>query len=235
MADHCLFVEDLSAGVETLLLEGEEAEHLRKSRRGREGDHVTLLNGRGIVADAVVTRAKRDVELRIESVREVAPARPRVEVWAATPKGPRLDGMVDQLTQAGAAAWRPLTTKLGVVEPRKGKLGRMERIAREACKQCGRAWAMEIGDEARLADAFDGDREVVIADASGDWREASGAREIRLLIGPEGGWTEQELESARAKGATIATFGPHVMRIETAAPVACAMVMAAERAEGGGV
>lgn len=235
MAEIRLFVEGLTGATEAITLEGEEAEHFRKSRRGREGDGLTLLNGRGLVAWGVVTSAKRQVEVRVEAVREIAQARPRVEVWAATPKGPRVDGMIDQLTQAGAAAWRPLVTKLGVVEPRRGKLGRMERIARESCKQCGRAWAMDIGDEARLEDAFDGRAEVIVADARGEWHAARGAPEIRLLIGPEGGWTEREIETARERGARVCRFGPHVMRIETAAPVACAMVMAAERAEGGGV
>lgn len=104
-------------------------------------------------------------------------------------------------------------------------MGRLERHAVEAMKQCGRAWVLEIGDAVSFEEALRGDDvDVVVADASGDRYEASGGREIRVLVGPEGGWTTEELASARASGARVCSFGRHVMRIEVAAVVAAAVV-----------
>ena len=91
---------------------------------------------------------------------------------------------------------------------------------------------MEIGGGvATMAEAtqVNADVRVVVCDASGEpWRVATmiNAQVVRLLVGPEGGWTEQEIAAARTAGAVVAKFGTHVMRIETAAVVACGVVMA---------
>ncbi len=218
---------------------GEEARHALRVKRVRAGERVELMDGRGTVASGVVDSAveggkKKDGMLivRVESVRKVEKTLPRVEVWTAVAKGGRADEMVDQLAQTGAAQWRALETARSVAGAREGKVERLERIAAEASKQCGRAWTMEIaGEAATMAEGVKiaaGGR-VVVCDASGEaWTTemGRGATAIRLLIGPEGGWTEQEIAAARAAGAIVAKFGTHVMRIETAAVVACGVVMA---------
>jgi 16S rRNA (uracil1498-N3)-methyltransferase len=115
-----------------------------------------------------------------------------------------------------------------VVEPREGKVARLERHAVEAMKQCGRAWVMEIGEGAEMEEALRAEGvEVVMAEASGARYEASGAREIRVLVGPEGGWTAPEVARARASGVRVCTFGVHVMRSEVASVVAAGVVMGA--------
>ena len=220
---------------------GEEARHALRVKRVRVREHVELIDGRGTVASGVVESAaeggkKKDGMLivLVESVRKVGPTVPRVEVWTAVAKGGRADEMVDQLAQAGAAQWRALETARGVAGAREHKIERLERIAAEASKQCGRAWTMEIGGgggSATMEEAVKGGSgvRVVVCDASGEpWRVATmnNVQVVRLLVGPEGGWTEQEIAAAHAAGAVTAKFGTHVMRIETAAVVACGVVMA---------
>lgn len=215
---------------EVIAVEGDEAEHARRVRRAAQGDPVTVFTGRGVVFECEVVDAKRALSLRVLERLEVEPDRPIVEVWAATPKGGRADDMIDSLSQAGAASWTPLDCALSVVEPRKNKLERMNRIASESAKQCLRAWTMRIGEQSSFKNALDArDATVVVADQSGEPYRACGSDHIRLLIGPEGGWTDAELASARAAGARVASFGPHVMRIEVAAPIACAIVIDQER------
>jgi 16S rRNA (uracil1498-N3)-methyltransferase len=236
---HRILVDGLSAGAGgTVAVDGEEARHALRVKRVRMGEKVELMDGRGGVALGVVVEAdeggkKRDGSLvvRVESVRHVDPERPRVEVWTAAAKGGRVDDLVDQLSQAGATKWRPLEAARSVSEPREAKMERLERIACEASKQCGRAWVMEIGPMAGMEEAVRGGEgvRVVVCDAAGEpWRAemGSGAEVIRLLVGPEGGWTAEELGAARAAGAVTARFGPHVMRIETAGVVACGVVRA---------
>ncbi|TVQ64548.1 MAG: 16S rRNA (uracil(1498)-N(3))-methyltransferase [Phycisphaerales bacterium] len=231
MAKLRLFLDDIDPDADTIVVTGEEAEHARKVKRVGPGHAVTILDGRGGVIEAEVVNIRRELELRIIERRVEAPVSPRLEVYAAAPKGPRLDDMIDALSQVGAASWSPLETKLSVVDPRPGKLARQERIAREASKQCGRAWVMTIGARQRLEAVLEGtgpETAVVMADVGGERYERTGRGVVRLLIGPEGGWTEGEVALARSKGARVCSFGVHAMRIEVAAAVCAGVVMERE-------
>lgn len=224
---HALYLPDISESATCLRIEGDEARHAIKSKRLREGETLIVLDGRGQVATCRVASARRELELEFERRERVEPITPRIEVYSATPKGPRVEGMVDALVQVGAASWSPLRTKLGVVDPREGKLGRLERIAIEAMKQCRRPWAMELGEKMGFETALDAGAgvQIVLAHQSGVAYEASGAPTVRLLVGPEGGWIDAELDQAKAAGATVASFGPCAMRIEVAAPTAAGIIL----------
>ncbi len=213
---------------------GEEARHAVRVKRVGEGDAVELLDGAGTVAQARVEGSARvrhgewELRLRVGAVRRVEPVRPRVEVWSALPKGPRVAELIEGLSQVGAAAWRGLDCARSVSVAGEQRMDRLRRVAAESSKQCGRAWLLEIGEPARFEGAVrSGGAQVVIADVSGGPYERSGAESIRLLVGPEGGWAPEELGAAR-EGAVAARFGPHVMRVETAAVVAAAMVLDVE-------
>jgi 16S rRNA (uracil1498-N3)-methyltransferase len=110
------------------------------------------------------------------------------------------------------------------------KLDRLSRLAVESAKQCGRAWFLRIEQERTLRDALartEGTR-VIVADASGvgaDEIERTETAVVRVVVGPEGGWTAEELASARDAGAVVTRFGPHSMRVETAAVAAAAVVL----------
>lgn len=239
MARHRVFLgagegEKVSDG--TIELSGPEAEHAVKSKRMRVGDEIDALDGRGgVLRCRVEAASKRGLTLAVLGRDEEAPVRPAVHVWSATPKGPRLDKMIDMLAQVGAASWTPMDTKLGVVDPGAGKMDRMTRIVVEAAKQCGRAHLMEIGLKRSFDEALrvEESTALVVADASGGVYEPTGKASVRVLVGPEGGLLPEEIEAARGAGgggAQVVSLGPHAMRIETAAVVAAAMVMEREQA-----
>lgn len=228
---------------ETLLVGGEEASHALRVKRLGPGDAVGLLDGAGGRGSGMVTAVERArgkhgeaaVELRVVTSERSDPIRPVLDVRTATPKGGRVDDMVEQLSQVGAASWGPLATERGVVDPRETKLLRLERVARESAKQCGRAWVLRVDAPEVFAAAVAGaGRRTIVADGSGEpWRREMGNVEsLRLLIGPEGGWTEDELAAARQAGAVVTRFGPHTMRIETAAVAAAAVIMAGAATAG---
>lgn len=219
-------------------LTGEEAHHAARVKRLAPGDSLDVFDARGRSAHATIESIhkapRRDapdpwiVRLRLGPVTLATPVRPALEVCAAPPKGERLEWMIDQLSQVGAAIWRPLVAERTVVEPREGKLARLERAAIEAAKQSGRAWALDIAPPIDFADALIGPG-VILADASGPrWAPSDFGPcppELRLLIGPEGGWTPAEIARARSSGVVIASFGSAIMRIETAAVAAAALVL----------
>jgi 16S rRNA (uracil1498-N3)-methyltransferase len=233
MARHTIVLEGLGDAADELEVVGDAAKHAVRVKRLGPGETVRVLDGRGGYALTKVVEAGRVLRLEIERRGELEPIRPAVRVVSSAPKGQRLDKMLDMLGQVGAASWSPLETKLGVVEPGEGKLARAERIARETVKQCLRPTPMEIGAAVGLDAALDaaasrGDR-VVVADAAGEPYTGVGSESVTMLVGPEGGFVEAEYELMLGRGATMSSFGPAVLRIETAAVVGAAIVMDAER------
>jgi len=233
VARHALYVPDLADAGEEVTLAGEEARHASRVKRLRAGEAVDLLDGAGLVAAGRVARADRGLVVEVGSRRRVERPRPAVEVWASAPKGPRLSTMIDLLSEVGAEAWTPLRTERANLEPTVAKRDRLARVAVEAMKQCRRAWLLEVRAPAGLDDALAGGAGVVLADPAGEPYEPIGAERVRVLVGPEGGFTPAERDRARRAGVQLRRFGPHVMRVEVAAAVACAIVLDRERGQPG--
>lgn len=230
---------DLMRGLvgELVVIEGDEAHHAVRVKRLGEGAAIELIDGTGRVAAAEIRSVEKigkkggwRLTALIDAVRTEPPIVPRVDLFTEPPKGAHLEQLIDQLSQLGAASWSPLECTLSEVDPREGKLERLARTATEASKQCGRAWWLEVGDKTPFADAIAADdARIVVCHWTGEPYEPSGHDRIRLLVGPVGDLTERELAAAREAGATIASLGPLVMRIETAAAAACAIVLDRER------
>lgn len=229
MSRHTLLLEPGSLDQPTVVPPREEGRHAVRVKRAEVGEQVTILDGAGQVGTGEITAIRPDLVIRVVETRRVERVTPRVEVWSATPKGPRLDDMIEQLSQAGAALWRPLETALGVVEPGEGKRDRCRRVARESAKQCGRAWLMEIADAVSFERALTSnpDTTVAVADAGGDPWSGCATPVVRVLVGPEGGFTESERSRMHQAGVVAVRLGPHIMRIETAALCATARILGA--------
>ena len=232
---------------ELVTITGDEAAHGLRVKRLHTGEAIELLDGFGGVASGTLAEAAppqvpqvaegrrrrppAGLLVRVVSSRREPEPSTKVEVWAATPKGSRVDELIEGLSEVGAWSWTPLRSARAVVEPRPTKLDRLGRLAAESAKQCGRAWFLRVERERPFADAIapaPGTR-IVLADAGGQpWRDQGTVppgRALRLLIGPEGGWTPDELAAAETAGASVARFGPHAMRIETAGVAAAAVLV----------
>lgn len=244
MARHHVFLGPETPATEVvvgreLVVRGDEAQHAARVKRTEPGERVDILNGLGLLASGTVTQTRKDrrtgaweLVLAVDAVTQLQPDRPALAVLTPAPKGSRLEDLADQLSQVGAASWSPLFTERTVVEPRRGKLERLERAAMESAKQCGRAWAITIGPARQLREVPLGPS-VVVADASGTpyLARPEHADALTLLVGPEGGWSPNELAHLRQHGCVLASFGLHVMRIETAAPIAASIILHAVRSQ----
>ncbi len=227
MARHVLHIPDVGAPGTRISVSGDEATHALRVKRLREGEELLILNGAGACATAQVVEAKRDLVLEILAVEQAPPLAPAIDVWSAAPKGPRLGELIDGLSQAGAASWTPLRSKRANVDPTAAKHKRLSRIATESMKQSRRPWILQIHTPAAFEAALESeaDTQIILADMSGDAYAPSAAARIRILIGPEGGWTDEERTAAKSAGAAIHRFGPHIMRVELAAAAACAIAL----------
>jgi len=205
-------------------LVGDEARHLARVMRCRVGDEVVAFDGGGTSWRARVTGIGRD-EVALEiGVAMPVPPRPAalLTLAVALPKGERQKWLVEKLTELGVERLVPLMTTRGVAEATPAAIERLGRGVIEACKQCGRDTLMAIGVPQSVADLVGnpaGDPLVIVADRDGEpWSAAvTVARPVVALVGPEGGFTPDELAAVDAAGGRRVSLGMHVLRIETAA------------------
>jgi 16S rRNA (uracil1498-N3)-methyltransferase len=241
MATHTIYFPDLRQNAQPqapgslVAIHGEEAHHAWRVKRLDVGHLVRLVDAKGAWSDATIARVHKHgrewaLDLTLGPTHVSPETTPIVHVFAAAPKGDHLGEMIDQLSQVGAASWTPLLCERSVVEPREAKLERLHRITIEAMKQCGRTHALAINPAVGFAEFWrTAPRHAIVADASGASLlalPASATDPICLLVGPEGGLTPGEIEHARAHGAHVASLGVHTMRIETAAVVGAALLLA---------
>ncbi|MFO0809505.1 MAG: RsmE family RNA methyltransferase [Gemmataceae bacterium] len=224
MADR--FYVNLPLGLGLVELDGPEAHHLATVLRARPGTPICLFNGDG--ADylaSVVDVQKRRV--LVEVTNQAKPARERLhrlEVAAPLPKGDRGDFLVEKLTELGVTQFVPLRTRRSVVHPT--KLDRLERSVIEASKQCGRNVLMTIAplvEWETYVRSADLPALRLVAHFGGATVPAESADAV-VAVGPEGGFTSEEIEAALAAGWSAVSLGPRVLRIETAALVLAARI-----------
>ncbi len=219
-------------------LTGREAHHQAGVLRVREGDRVTCLDGRGRQAEAQVIRAStREVQLRLGHAREIPPPASPITLAAAIPGQGRMDEIVAQATQLGAARVIPLITERTVVrlapERAARKREHLRQIALEAMKQSGVAHLPGIDPITPWKDVlalFKQHDLVLLAVPEGPHEplpallRPGAHRGILLLIGPEGDFSPGEIAQAVAAGAHRFSLGPTVLRCETAVVAALALI-----------
>jgi 16S rRNA (uracil1498-N3)-methyltransferase len=213
------------------VLVGDEARHLARVMRCRVGDEVRVFDGGGTSWPARVVAIGRD-EVTLELGAAVTgPCRDGVSLTLAValPKGERQKWLVEKLTELGVERLVPLVTTRGVAEATPAALERLGRGVIEACKQCGRDTLLMI-DEPRSVAELVGDRRdgctLLVADRAGDPVDPMSSRDrpVVAFVGPEGGFTAEELAAVEAAGGRRVALGPHVLRVETAAVALAARI-----------
>jgi 16S rRNA (uracil1498-N3)-methyltransferase len=207
-----------------VLLQGAEAHHLAVVSRLRPGDRVCLFNGDGHEYPAEVLAAgKRQVSLEVHGVETPPRERGyRVEVAAPLPRGDRGQFLVEKLTELGVTHFVPLRTQRSVVHPSDAKREKLERHVIEASKQCGRNVLMKVEPLADWADYCGraGLPELrMLAHPGGTELDSLGKHDRAFAVGPEGGFTDEEVQLGQTKGWKVVGLGSRILRIETAALV----------------
>ncbi len=222
-------------------LSGPEAKHATAVLRLGEGDQLELFNGRGDCATAKILARRKDL-LDLECTRWYEPDQPQavdLTVLIALPKGDRQRVLIDAVTELGVARLVPLRTQRGVAQPTDSALERLERTVIEACKQCGRNRLMEIGNPLSLMELnhepspTQETLAIVAHPYSGAYATQplksalrTQPRAVRLVIGPEGGLTDAEVDQLAKTGWQVVTLGNTILRIEVAAISAVAQILA---------
>ena len=223
-----IFVDSVLEPGEILRLPEEEARHIRKVLRGREGDAVEIVDaGRRLFAAEL--RGGGEAAL-LEALSAPGGEDVEVSLYQAVPKGGRMDLVVEKATEVGVTSIVPLLTDRGVVSPRDGKLGRWRRVAEAAARQSLRLRVPAVLEPVEFREAVSaaGEDGVLLHNAPELARlEDVAVSPASLLVGPEGGWSEEEIRLAREAGLALAQLGPYRLRSETAGIVAVARARAA--------
>lgn len=205
-------------------LSPEDARHAAKVLRLRPGDEIVALDGKGGRSRA---RLKEDGSVELLETLPSNEPRLRLTVYQGVPKADKLELLAQKLTELGVTRLVPVEMERSVRHFE--KVERLRKIAREAAKQCRRALPMEITEPMPWPKAVLDmrARERLVA----PWEEATDGRltalppcnDIGLLIGPEGGISAREIAES---GAKTVTLGARILRTETAALAATAIIMA---------
>jgi 16S rRNA (uracil1498-N3)-methyltransferase len=238
---HYFFIEPSHLASRRACLSGAEARHIKNVLRLKPGDAVRLFDGTGVEYVGVIdTMPPGKVEVAISGSEPAAGcARLPVSVAQGFLKDKKMDRLVRQLSELGAARWMPFISDRSVARPEGGRAQtrkeRWRKLAVEALKQCRRGDLMQIDDivgfERLIECAPAHDLRIVFWEKSCEPLTAqrfsgspAGPASVLIVLGPEGGFAEEEVRAAEAAGFISASLGPRVLRAETAAIAACAIV-----------
>jgi len=223
------------------VVKGSDAHHIKNVLRLKPGDEIGLFDGTGLNYETrIVTLLPKSVEVSvIRSFPSTTESNVQITVAQALLKDRKMDSLVRQLTELGITRWIPFIAKRSVPRPDKKRLvtrtERWNKIAKEALKQCKRCCSPEIGATVSFEKVLnlgkDSELKIVF------WEEESKPvnkelpvsnvkppEKIFILLGPEGGFTLKEVESAKENGFITASLGPRILRAETATIAACTLL-----------
>ncbi len=218
-------------------IDGEQAKYLRQVMRMQAGDGITVFNGQGGEYAAELTfLAKEGGECLLSEHVDVSRELPcQVHVIQAANRKEKIETVLQKATEMGAAGFQIVNSERATLSlpdnKREKRLERWQKIIIEAAEQCERTrvptvdWKDKLAQVAQYGACFVlHPRDAIL------WKDirdqVSSTQDITLAVGPEGGWTNQELSFLQEKGFQSLTFGERVMRTETAAPALLAAIQA---------
>jgi 16S rRNA (uracil1498-N3)-methyltransferase len=223
---------------ERVTLDRAASKHLVKVLRLPVGAEVCVFDGRSTEIEGRIVRASAaGVELALGQRHHLPLPPVTITLLQSVPRSDRMDIIVQKATELGVTRIVPSTSSRSMVKPSPNRNRRWRTIAQEAARQSGRADVPDVAEVVSLDAALAG-----AAAAGGTrlvlWEEERAlplrqvlaqlqSLSVTLLVGPEGGLSEQEVESARAHGFRSVSLGPRILRVETAALVAVALTQSA--------
>ncbi|MBQ1684701.1 MAG: 16S rRNA (uracil(1498)-N(3))-methyltransferase [Clostridia bacterium] len=239
------FIDNLQASAgSSVTIGGDEARHMLTVLRMGTGDRLILINGSGTELTAEITSVE-DGEVKLTVIGEMpCAAEPihKVTLFQCLPKAGKMELIIQKCVELGIHAIQPVYSKRCVVKPERSdnKTVRYNRVSHEAAKQCGRAAAPEVFPVMTLSScdfsafdlvlvAYEEEEELTLKTVLSDFKEirATGETGIAIVIGPEGGFEQEEVDFVmrNGKNAHSVSLGKRILRTETAGMAMLAMLM----------
>jgi len=214
-----------------IALTKDQIRHL-KVLRLKEGEKIGVFDGKGHEYEVVYSEKVSSGKIKLE---KALPTReePKVKITLAiaAPKGSRMDVLVEKVSEIGAIRIVPIICSRSVVKPGESKVDRLRRIALEACAQSERNIVPTISEPIAFADLLDTVKQynhVFLCHKTGESlaKAYDDCESVLIIVGPEGDFTEAELQAAKEAGCTAVSLGPTILRTETAGIAAVAQIIA---------
>lgn len=219
-------------------LTGDEHHHLTRVLHHKIGDRITVVDGAGnaavdgeiVFSDRAITRIKFHT-----ITKNLGEPAVHLTLAQAVPKGARFDWVVEKATEIGVSAFIPLLSEHGEVQPGSGKTERWRRLVLAAMKQSCRSVWPEVNEPTPFFELCQTIKNFDLAllahptenDILKDLASKAMSQKALLMVGPEGGFTEEEIDAAQKSGCKLLSLGPRRLRSETAGLVAATKVLAA--------
>ncbi len=220
---HRFYTQPENVHENSLIIEGDEAKHIKNVLRMQTGDEFIVFDGTGYDYGCRIKSVGAQIEAQVLS-KELNKTEPGIKLtlYQAYPKSAKMEDIVQKAIELGVFRIVPFIAHRCVKRPEDSS--RLRRVALAAVKQCGRSLLPSVEDVLRFDDALElmktHDKLIVC------WEEERGttlkqalagdAKDIGVVIGPEGGLEESEVRRMRDAGGVSATLGPRIMRTETA-------------------
>ena len=235
------FIEPAALKKPIIAIEGSEMRHIKNVLRLKSGDKIRLFDGKGFEYEAAIQclRSNR-VEVSITRKFPAAKESPvQIVVGQALLKEKKMDRLLRHLCELGISHWMPFISERSVPKPGAKRLParveRWEKILKESCKQCQRARLPEIskimsfeevvqyGQTCDLKIVFYENETATLQSLISSSPQPA-PQKILLMLGPEGGFSNQEIEAVKGGGFVVAGLGPRILRAETATMAACTLI-----------
>lgn len=228
-----------------VLIEGDDAHHIVRVLRLRSGDRLWIADGTGLEYEGAISELDRTQVKVMLSTPQVAKGEPaqRITLFQGLPKSDKMDWIVQKAAEIGMSDVVPVAMERSVssltAAKAVGRISRWQRIAESAAQQAARGRVPQVHELATISDALRAWRENNpdgLMLVPWEQEEALGIRsllrsvqpvphEIAIVIGPEGGMTEDEIAISSELGGRACTLGPRILRTETAGTVVAALIL----------
>ena len=227
----------LERRTDELTISGRDANHLARSLRARRGDKITAVDATGNCAVLeLIDFDKETIKARRISAMQKVRVEKKIILADCLPKQNRFDNIIEKATELGVEKIEPLISERTIARPKDdSKLERWQRIAKEAAEQCARDtiptienirklddWLKEITplEDTLLLFCWEMERETTVREVL----RSNIDKNIIVLIGPEGGFSEREVHAIKAAGGVSVTLGKRILKTDTAAISVLAMI-----------
>lgn len=234
---HRFYVEADCIQADEARIEGSDAVHIMRVLRMKEGDDILICDGQSHEYRAVLQSiCKQEVKAKLLSQRDMnTEPCAHITLFQGYPKAGKLDMVLQKGTEIGVSCFIPFYSTYGDVKPNPSdKKERWNRIVYEAAKQTGRGKIPAVMDAISwkvlksmlnqydiVLVAYESEQETGLHDIV----ELKTAARIGLIVGPEGGFSDVEMEEMKQAGAKLVTLGPRILRTETAGMIFPALVL----------
>jgi 16S rRNA (uracil1498-N3)-methyltransferase len=238
---HRFFVDDGNIDENNILIEGEDVNHISKVLRLRTGEKISVSNGRGKEFICTLSEInKKQVICKInEEFQNQTEAPISITLFQGLPKAQKMDLIIQKCVEIGIYKIQPVITERVVIKVEgkdlSNKIERWRRIAEEAAKQSKRGIIPEIAEPISFSEAIEMLKDMNLSVVPYEKEDARGLKEvlkqglnaktIGILIGPEGGFDEGEIERCLNLNVKPVTLGPRILRTETAGFVASTIIL----------